>query len=137
MDDGTIDSLSIEIGASSTKAVEDIKKLADSLKELKSAQQSVKSGNSGTKNTFQNISNDSVQAMSKIDLLRKKLGILKQELNKKISLGKIDDKGFVNAALQIKNVEAQIDRTLERDLKAAQKSGTQSAKSNKIKEYKR
>ena len=135
MADGAIDSLSIEIGASSTKAVEDIKKLADSLKELKSAQQSVKSGNSGTKNTFQNISNDSVQAMSKIDLLRKKLGILKQELNKKISLGKIDDKGFVNAALQIKNVEAQIDRTLERDLKAAQKSGTQSAKSNKIKGF--
>lgn len=127
MADGTIDSLSIEIGASSTKAVEDIKKLADSLKELKSAQQSVKSGNSGTKNTFQNISNDSVQAMSKIDLLRKKLGILKQELNKKISLGKIDDKGFVNAALQIKNVEAQIDRTLERDLKAAQKSAKTSA----------
>lgn len=135
MADGTIDSLSIEIGASSTKAVEDIKKLADSLKELKSAQQSVKSGNSGTKSTFQNISKDSIQAMSKIDLLRKKLGILKQELNKKISLGKIDDKGFVNAALQIKNVEAQIDRTLERDLKAAQKSGTQSAKSKKIKGF--
>ena len=119
---GPIDSLSIEIGASSTKAVEDIKKLAKSLKELKTAQQDVKSGTSGTKNTFQNISDSSVQAMSKIELLRKKLGILKQELNKKMSLGKIDDKGFVNAALQIKNVEAQIDRTLEKDLKAAQKS---------------
>ena len=135
MADGAIDSLSIEIGASSTKAVEDIKKLADSLKALKSAQQSVKSGNTGTKSTFQNISDSSIQAMSKIDLLRKKLGILKQDLNKKMSLGKIDDKGFVNAALQIKNVEAQIDRTLERDLKAAQNSGTQSAKSNGIKSF--
>ena len=116
MADGAIDSLSIEIGASSTKAVEDIKKLAKSLKELKTAQQDVKSGTSGTKNTFQNISDSSVQAMSKIELLRKKLGILKQDLNKKMALGKIDDKGIVNAALQIKSVESQI-------AKASGKSG--------------
>lgn len=116
MAEGAIDSISIEIGASSTKAVEDIKKLAQSLKELKTAQQAVKSGNSGTKNTFQNISDSSVQAMSKIELLRKKLGILKQDLNKKMALGKIDDKGIVNSALQIKSVESQI-------AKASGKSG--------------
>lgn len=116
MAEGAIDSISIEIGASSTKAVEDIKKLAQSLKELKTAQQAVKSGNSGTKNTFQNISDSSVQAMSKIDLLRKKLDILKQDLNKKMALGKIDDKGIVNSALQIKSVESQI-------AKASGKSG--------------
>lgn len=116
MAEGAIDSISIEIGASSTKAVEDIKKLAQSLKELKTAQQAVKSGNSGTKNTFQNISDSSVQAMSKIDLLRKKLGILKQDLKKKMALGEIDDKGIVNSALQIKSVESQI-------AKASGKSG--------------
>lgn len=110
MADGAIDSLSIEIGASSTKAVEEVKKLADSLKELKSAQKSVKSGNSGTKNTFQNIGEDSALAMSKIELLKKKVDLLKKDLGTKISLGKIDDKGIVNAALQIKNVQNQIEK---------------------------
>ena len=123
MADGAIDSLSIEIGASSTKAAEEVKKLADSLKALKSAQQSVKSGNSGTKNTFQNIGEDSALAMSKIELLKKKVDLLKKDLGTKISLGKIDDKGIVNAALQIKNVQNQIEKaTVKPKVKAVKQS---------------
>ena len=127
MADGVIDSLSIEIEASSSKAAQEVQNLANSLKELKSAQQSVKNGNSNTKTIIHTISSDSVQAMSKIELLRKKLNLLKSDLNQKMSLGKIDDKGIVNAALQIKNIQSQIDGTTKAELKNAVQSGQSAA----------
>ena len=127
MADGVIDSLSIEIEASSSKAAQEVQNLANSLKELKSAQQSVKNGNSNTKTIIHTISSDSVQAMSKIELLRKKLNLLKSDLNQKMSLGKIDDKGIVNAALQIKNVQSQIDGATKAELKNAVQSGQSEA----------
>lgn len=127
MADGTIDKLSIEISASSNKAAEDIKKTAESLKALKTAAQSVSSAKTATANMFKGMSADSVQAMSKIDLLRKKLDALKSDLSSKMSLGKINDKGIANAALQIKSVQAQIDKTVAAEAKAAQKAAEESA----------
>jgi len=71
---GTIDSLQIDIGASSDKAVNDIEKVVSSLKKLKAAQQEAKKSGFGKGgNLFKDMDADSVQAMSKIELLRKKL----------------------------------------------------------------
>ena len=110
MTEGTIDSLQIEIESSSEKAINDVKKLTDSLKQLKAAQGAVKSGSSSSNNMMKTLSADSVLASSKIDLLRKKLDLLKKDLSSKIGLGKIDDKGIVNAALGIKSIQSQIER---------------------------
>lgn len=122
MADGTIDSLSIEIGASSTKAVQGIQTLTESLKGLKKAQSGNKSGKSDMLTKMKSMSSDAAESMSKIDLLRMKLTALRQEMGKKMAFGELDAKGIANAALQIKNDQAQIDNAVTKEMKAAQKA---------------
>ena len=115
-----IDKLSIEIGASADAAVKKINEVAHALRNLKKEQTA-----SGAKQTvvaqMKEMGADAVQAMSKVDLLRMKLAALRQELGTKMSLGKLDAKGFANAALHIKNVQAQIDKATQEAAKKAQK----------------
>ena len=66
---------------------------------------------------MKSMSADAVNAMNKIDLLRMKLAALREQMAYKMSLGKLDAKGIANAALQIKNVQAQIDKVTADSMK--------------------
>lgn len=117
---GAIDSISIEIGASASEAVEKINAVAKSLRDLKKAQSGT-GAKSDLLTKMKSMSSDAVNSMSKIDLLRMKLVALRQELGKKMAFGQLDPKGIANLALQMKNVQAQIDKELMAGVKAAQK----------------
>ena len=117
---GAIDSISIEIGASATEAVKKINDVANALKKLKTERTSSTASN--TSNMFKQIGAGSINALSKVELLRIKLAALQREMSAKMALGKIDTKGIANAALQIKSVQAQIDKATMNEAKAAQKA---------------
>lgn len=125
---GTIDSLQIDIGASSDKAVNDIEKVVSSLKKLKAAQQEAKKSGFGKGgNLFKDMDADSVQAMSKIELLRKKLAALKSDFADKMKLGMLDDKGIANAALQIKNIQSQVQGEIKKAQDTTRKEAEQAS----------
>ena len=109
MENGTIDSLSIEIGASASEAVKKINEVSNALKELKK-NQAGKSGKSDMLTQMKSMSSDATRSMDKIDLLRMKLAALRQEMGKKMAFGQLDAKGIANAGLQIKRVEEQIQK---------------------------
>ena len=119
MTEGTIDSLQIEIESSSEKAINNIQKLTESLKELKSVQSS-KSQKSDMFTKMKTMSSDAVTSMSKIELLRMRLAALREEMGKKMAFGQLDAKGIANAAIQIKNVQSQIENEIDKTDKAAQ-----------------
>lgn len=118
---GAIDSISIEIGASASEAVKKINDVAKALNDLKKVQSSP-AGKSDMLTKMKSMSSDAVSSLSKIELLRMKLAALRQEMGKKMAFGQLDAKGIANAALQIKNVQAQIDKTILSEAKAAAKA---------------
>lgn len=68
---------------------------------------------------MKSMSSDTVNAMSKIELLRMRLAALRQEMGKKMAFGQLDAKGIANAAIQIKNVQSQIENEIDKTDKAA------------------
>ena len=106
------------------KASKDAKKAADKIEQMseQANEQTGKKSKAGTGKSkdkteedtkvktknFQELMATYGESLEKVDLLRARITVLREELNKKISLGKINDKGVIDAISRIKELKAEI-----------------------------